>query len=710
VTAAPGAGRTPTLDGLRGIAVLAVVIEHAWPDLLPGGYAGVDVFFVLSGFLITRMLITEVASRGTIDLVAFYARRVRRIIPAATLCVVVIAVVFTTILGIGFGPDFRTEALAAALSVSNFLFVNRATDYFATNPSSSPFLHYWSLAVEEQFYVVWPTLLLGIVALGRFAARQTVARGWGVDPERVRRWLPIGLAASIAIVSLALAIRGREINAFFLLPHRAWELLAGGLLAWLQIARPWNLGIARRPGLWLAALAGAAALAFTFVTEFRRWPGLGTTLPVLGTVLLVAGGTALPGARLLSMGWLRFFGRISYALYLWHWPTLAAASLLALPSPEPPPLMIIGAVGLAMLAAIFSTLVVEEPIRFSRTQWLARGRAIAAAGTVLAAASMTIMVSTSVALTARAAPDRPRPDSTGDSPASGAVQSTPPGAATAPPDIRPQLGTIKSDRERLIADRCYTTAGGRDLHVCVYGAAAGADGSPAHDVPAGMPVVALYGDSHAMHWFTAVNAWATQSGYALVSVTRSGCGAVDGDIVGDQEHVDGCNVWRVAALAHLAAVHPVLTVVSSSSGGGVRVDGVAVYPRTEPEAWIAPTERFIKRLTDIGGTIVYIGDVPRPGFDVPECLAAHWSDLAACAIPVVDAQPPGLLAAQVTATSNAGATLVDPTPWLCPNAICTWVLDGRIAYVDSHHITASVSLALAPRLAPYLNAAAGIPR
>jgi peptidoglycan/LPS O-acetylase OafA/YrhL len=706
VTAAPGAGRTPTLDGLRGIAVLAVVIEHAWPDVLPGGFAGVDVFFVLSGFLITRMLITEVEQRGTIDLVAFYARRVRRIIPAATLCVVLVTIVFTVVLGVGFRPEFRTEALAAALSVSNFLFVSRTTDYFAADPSSSPFLHYWSLAVEEQFYLVWPTVVILLVVIARRVAARVGAPADSATAAPIVRWLPIGIAALVAAGSLGLTISDRPTTAFFLLPHRAWELLVGGILAWLQVA---GAPAIRLPGTrWLLALVGGAALAWTFVSTFERWPGPGTMLPVFGTALLIAGGTAMPGAALLSMGWLRFFGRISYALYLWHWPILAAAALVALPAAEPPLLMTIAAVGLAIGAAIASTLLVEEPIRFTKTSWLSRGRAIAAAGIVLALAGVTIGMSTTVASPGPiASPGGPQPSlsvGTSASPRPGSTGNV----IEPPPDIRPQLATIKSDRERLIRDDCYTKLGQTDVRDCVYGAAAHPDGSPVHELPAGMPVAVLFGDSHAMHWFPAVNAWATSEGYALVPLTRSGCVAVDADMATDPENVAGCNTWRTAALARIEALHPVVTAVSSSSGVNISIDGVTIHPRSEFEAWKPPTIRFLQHLATIGGSVLYIGDVPRPGFDVPECLAAHWSDLDVCALPLDEAQPPGLVPAEIAVTTAAQVAFTDPTPWLCPDGRCTWVMDGRIAYVDDHHITASTSLALAPTLAPYLDTASGV--
>jgi peptidoglycan/LPS O-acetylase OafA/YrhL len=702
VTAGPGAGRMPTLDGLRGIAVLAVVIEHAWPNLLPGGFAGVDVFFVLSGYLITGLLLRELARTGTVDLVSFYARRVRRIIPAATVCVIVVAILFTAVLGVGFGRSFRTEALSAALSVSNLLFVSRSTDYFAADPSSSPFLHYWSLAVEEQFYLFWPTLLLLLFAAGRWAGRRAAGSGGAAAGARVARWVPVSLAALIAVASFGLTVVSSQATAFFLLPHRAWELLAGGLLAWLPLAAT---GSQRRgiAGLrWALAIAGVVALAITFAGRFERWPGLATALPVLGTAALIVGGTSMPGARWLSTAWLRFLGRISYALYLWHWPILAAVALIALPAAQPPLWMTVLAVAIAIGAAIASTFLLEEPIRFTPTRWLTRVRALAAAGAFVALASVAVVVTTSApSAEAAVVPGTSLPPIVA-SPAPGASALP---AATAPPDIRPLLRTIPDDHERLNEDRCSTNTQESVVRRCVYGAAANADGSPTTEVPAGMPVAVLFGDSHAMHWFTAVNAWATDAGMALVPLTRSGCPAVDADVTGEPDVVQACRDWRAGAFARMAELDTTITIVASSSGVAVSVDGTRVVPRFSPEPWIAPTARFMDRLAAVSRTVVYIADVPRPGFVVPDCLAAHWRDLAVCALPVAKAQPATFMAAEQAMADAAGVTLIDPTAWICPDGTCTWLLGDRIAYRDDHHLTASASLLLARPLAPFLDAA-----
>jgi hypothetical protein len=220
-----------------------------------------------------------------------------------------------------------------------------------------------------------------------------------------------------------------------------------------------------------------------------------------------------------------------------------------------------------------------------------------------------------------------------------------------------------------------------------------------------MPVAVLLGDSHAMAWFPAVNAWATEAGMALVPMARSGCPAVEAEVTGEPDDVEACRLWREAAFARLDELDAVITVVASSSGVPVTIDGVRVVPRNAPETWVAPTTRFLERLATASRSVVYLADVPRPGFPVPDCLAAHWSDLARCALPVADAQPATFLAAEVAMAEAAGVTLIDPTAWICPDGTCPWILGGRIAYRDDHHLSGSASLLLAQPLSPLLDAA-----
>ena len=661
-------GRTLTLDGLRGIAVAAVVAQHAWPGVLPGGFAGVDMFFVLSGYLITRILVAELEPTGRINLWTFYARRVRRILPAALLTVIATCLLYLMLLGPALPLTMRDEALAATFSVSNILFANRSVDYFAASPALSPFLHFWSLAVEEQFYLVWPTLLFLVTVVGRRA------------PQRIRAWAPIAAVAVLGLGSFALAMRAPETSAFYLLPHRGWELMVGGLFAWLQLRGRMVLPERLRPYRAAGVGAGYALLAvvFLFAPSLGRWPGPATLLPVLGTALLVAAGDGMPGARILTSAPLQFLGRISYALYLWHWPLLACAFLLALPAVEPPFWVALPAVIGAVLIATLSTRLLEEPIRSSRRWWLVGGQAVAGGlASMFAVGALTASMLSLVPPTLAA--------------------NDPFGAA---------LAASRTDRERLILDRCATTGARHAVRNCVYGAGAKPDGSPQRDVQPEGPVVVLFGDSHAQHWFPAIDAWAKSRGLSLVPLTRSGCPPIDAP---PAAFAYNCNAWRAEALARLEELHPVLTVVSGTTGTPLKLGGMTVVPRqAHADLWVAPTARLLGEVRERSQAVLYLGDVPRPGFSVPDCLAAHRWAPSACARPLADVMPTTLRSAEGQAGSIAGVPFVDPSDWLCPGGVCDWMAGDRVGWVDFQHLTASGALRVLPQLSPLLDAVAGI--
>jgi len=649
-----GLPRTVTLDGLRGIAVLAVVIEHAWRGALPGGFAGVDVFFVLSGYLITRIIVAELEGTGQLNLWNFYARRVRRILPASLMTVAGTVLLYLVLLGPATPSSFRDEALATTFSISNFLFANRSVDYFASNPATSPFLHFWSLAVEEQFYLVWPGLLL-LITLGvrRFAPS--------------RSWLAPAIVAVIGLASLALAIRWNVVDAFFLLPARAWELAAGGLFAWVQFRGHATLPASLRRFRWVGVLGGYLLLAVTFAAapSLGRWPGLATILPVVGSALLVAGGDAMPGARILTFRPIQFFGRISYALYLWHWPFLAALALLALPVAATPFWVPLIAVVIAILVATGSTILFEEPIRSSRRPSLVGRRAV-----WNGLGSMPV-VGIAVAILVTGVPQVMARDGFGAA-----------------------LAISRTDRERIIADKCVTSMTSSTVKDCVYGSADKPSGAPVHAVPDGSEVMVLFGDSHAMHWFPAVNAWAKTNGLALVPIMRSACPPIDAPLLASTNALTrSCTTWREHALARIAELHPALTVVSGSLGTGVVLDGFSGAPRnSDMSAWIAPATRMLDEVRTRSTAVVLLGDVPRPSFSVTDCLAAHRWDPISCARPLDAVMPPVARAAEARAAADAGVVFADPVPWLCAPDSCDWMAGEAVGWVDEQHLTSSGAL------------------
>jgi peptidoglycan/LPS O-acetylase OafA/YrhL len=351
--AAPAQTFRPDVEGLRAVAVTAVVLFHAGVPGLRGGYVGVDVFFVISGFLITSLMLREIAGTGAVSLRRFYARRARRILPASSL--VLVTVILATYHWLGFlrGDEVARDGVWAALFASNFRSAALGVDYLASQAAPSPMQHFWSLAVEEQFYLVWP---LAVVLLIRFGHR---------------RWIGICLGVAVA-ASFAWSVRS---GGYFGPATRAWEIGAGGLLA------VFSLRLAA-PVAWLGlALIGLAVVGFDESTPF---PGYAAALPVLGALLVLAGR----GDALLGLAPLRWLGRISYSLYLWHWPVL-----IILEQAHGGPLSASArtlAVLLSLVLAVLTYFGVEDPIRRS-------GRLKRSAPLTLAVAVLLIAVPIAVA-------------------------------------------------------------------------------------------------------------------------------------------------------------------------------------------------------------------------------------------------------------------------------------------------------------------------
>ncbi len=335
----------PDLDGLRAVAVAAVVLYHLELPGVGGGYVGVDVFFVLSGYLISRLIRRDV-ERGRFRLGEFYLRRTRRLFPALFVTVLGSFVVAALLQPAPRLADFAASALAALPSLSNFWFWSRS-GYFAEDAITQPLLHTWSLGIEEQFYLFWPLLFLGLARLRRPGAAPAALAGLGV--------------ASFVLAELWL---GHDpAAAFFLLPTRAGEFVIGALLVWAEALR--------RPAPWLRdAMAfvglGLIANAVVFFDEWTRFPGLHALVPCLGAALVIATGGSLPARRLLERPLAVALGRISYSLYLVHWPLLVFHRSWTL---EPfSPFERIALLGLSLGLATALHLGVEAPLRARRDE------------------------------------------------------------------------------------------------------------------------------------------------------------------------------------------------------------------------------------------------------------------------------------------------------------------------------------------------------
>ncbi len=356
--------RRSDIQGLRAVAILAVVAYHAGLPV-PGGYVGVDVFFVISGYLITQLLWGELAAGGRLSFAGFYARRARRLLPSAVLVILVTVVASVAVLGPLEAKAVAKDAVACALYVGNYRFAFQATNYLNAHGAVSPLQNYWSLGVEEQFYLVWPALLLAASLIGR--RHRGRHRPTSTDGAR---WAVIGAMAVVGALSFWMCVSLTHTDepwAFFSLPTRAWELAVGGLLA---LAVP----LVRRVPAWaLGAIgwAGLGAVAWSLVAFGPQtpFPGAAALVPVTGTgAALVAGTRNLTAgpARLLGLAPLQPIGAVSYTWYLWHWPALVLA-----------PYVVGHRLGLtqnlavclfSLLLAALTTVLLEQPVR--RSPWL----------------------------------------------------------------------------------------------------------------------------------------------------------------------------------------------------------------------------------------------------------------------------------------------------------------------------------------------------
>ncbi|MFB0833121.1 acyltransferase family protein [Arthrobacter halodurans] len=664
------------IQGLRAVAVLVVVVYHLWPNRLGGGYVGVDVFFVVSGFLITSHLYRDVLRNGRIDLLRFWARRIRRLLPLSFVVLGASLALTLAVVPRTLWADTGRQIIASALYVQNWALAGDSVAYSAEGNRPTVAQHFWSLSVEEQFYVVWPLLLAGLLLLA--GRRASGARG-------TRRVFVVGLVV-VGVLSFATSIlmtRYSPAEAYFATPTRMWEFVAGALVA-VGLADRRLRGLPAQMAGW-AGLAAILASAWLY-DETTAFPGHAALLPVAGTALLLASNAA--GGRAGSHHWLSrrpmiVLGDLSYGIYLWHWPLIVAA-----------PFVLgdgwgweakIGVLLLSVALAWVSKIAVEDPFR--------RGPGIGTnrrAYGFMAAGIVLLIVAVALAPRLyRAADDRP---------AVGAADACyGPAALANPAECGGATGTGAPDPapEELVSEaadhpniECQTPVTEESNRPCELGAAGGG------------ATVGLIGDSYATRWIPTLEGVASERGWRLETSIRARCTpsvaevAPTQDAKRNEENALCARSVRNTVDAWVADEDLETVFVAASQtnrdftadpGRGVvdpGVDGFAVW-------W--------ERLTAAGKRVVVIAETPRMAEEAPTCLSVNADDPAACSVARADAWPRARnLTEAYRAADLEGVSYLDLTDEFCDESRCHAQIGSVIVYSDAGHVSAAYAEALAP--------------
>ena len=672
--AAPGAAFRQDIQGLRAIAVLLVLVFHLWPSLVPGGYVGVDVFFVISGYLITAHLVEHPPSSRR-DLAEFWGRRIRRLLPAAFL------VLAATLIGARLlAPETQWAGvargvIASALYVENWALASSAVDYMAATDVPTATQHYWSLSVEEQFYVLWPILILAVAWLARRANLATM----GVAKTAIG--IVVGVSIAVSIQSTAT----EPASTYFVTPARVWELAAGGIIATLPSLstiplRPRHVDAVSWVGLVMMLVA---AMAFTTETQF---PGAAALVPVIGSAMFIAAATQrrTSPTGLLRLRPIQHVGDTSYSIYLWHWPLIALAPYIT------------GSIGgLDALANLAATLVlatltktfIEDGFRFAPTlQPLVPTFRFAVVGmAVVVGLGGAQLLETQFRTNAAVAQIEQVAEAAGSCFGAAAIVR---GFDVCPPDsaspIVPQPVAAKEDRPDAYADNCWVDFPFTDRTTCTYG-----DGALR---------VALVGNSHAGEWLPALQVLATTRGWTLTTFIALQCNVTSVELrFNTPEKVAGCLSYGQWVMDQTTASRFDLVVTSQRQSVPTAGD---TFETTMPHA-VAGYLESLERWRAAGVSVVVLQDTPYPWAakrSIPDCLAQNPTDPHRCDGTQKAWYGIDPLYQAAEQLKQPGVTAVPTRQWFCASTICPAVIGNVVVYFDGSHMTATYARTLVPYL------------
>lgn len=656
------------IQGLRAVAVGIVLLYHAEIPWIPGGFVGVDVFFVISGFLITGGIVKELTRDGKLSLLGFYSRRIARILPASVLAVAGTLVLTWLLLPETRWVQIGQDALGGLLYYINWQFAADSVDYLAQGQAPSPFQHFWSLAVEEQFYIIWPLLLMVVTWI-------CIKTG-----ARLQNGLVIALAA-VALPSLVWSVylTGISSTAYFVTTTRMWELAIGAGLAIMlprTSAGPRILSVVVG-WLGLAAIV-AAALTYTSSLPFPSYTAL---LPTLGAAAVIwAGPNAGKGGPTAVLGLtpMRWIGDLSYSLYLWHWPLLVIAAALW---GDLSPLGRLLVVGFAFLPAWLSLVLIERPLHESMKASTSKvypfQNGFLLTGAAAAGAMLLIL----------AVPPTPPPS---------AVSFTPktvvgaevrlvgaetllgmPGADLADNNssrIIPDVLRAAQDLHLVHRNGCMQPVESAEAKQCDFGDASGTK------------TIAVVGDSHAAMLLPGFQRLADEKGWKLITYSKGACPWIETSINYQGRPFDKCSDWVSGVTQGLQSAKP--DVIVSATSRYLTNDSVVDSAEVSQQKLVDGMRKTWAPFLEQGIPVISVRDTPRPGVPVPDCVASHRDALEQCAMDpdrVLAPNPPEVAAAE----GLEGVTVMDLTDAFCFSGTCPAVIGGVIVYRDDNHLTAT---------------------
>ncbi|MBI1260842.1 MAG: acyltransferase family protein [Rhizobiales bacterium] len=662
-----GAGIRPEIQGLRAIAAMAVVVFHIWPHFAPGGYVGVDVFFVISGFLITSLLIRETRQTGKIHLGTFYWRRLWRLLPVALFVIFAVGVLTPLLLPPSQWKQVAIESISSAFYFQNWQLAAMSVDYLAAEDAPSPLQHYWSLSIEEQFYIFWPALIM---------LTYWVSKKWEQSFIRNLTLVILAFSAVSLLISILLSWDGSS-SGYFLTQTRIWELGLGGCLSVLPSQKHRTSETLNM----LASLVGlfAIGLAIFLFSGTTPFPGYAALLPTLGTVLVIQAGATqswTSAYTLLKQKPFQWLGDRSYSIYLWHWPIvifyrMSVSDEIGIPTG-------MGLLALTLVLSVLSKRFVEDKFRHPvmTFQWWRRAMPFL----IFLPLPFILWGWSFHQVSEQKAYIRAHPEAY-----PGAMALLPDAATVSAKYLSPPMAMSRFDKAAVYTNGCHLADNENEPVGCHYGN------------PAGTLKVFLIGDSHAVNWVPAFRILAQKHEWNATSYTKSACGLMPILTTRDDRPYRACFEWGQKMNDLIRREKPDLVIITQS-----RTKGLAQKPgAAEPVTIEAGLKAEWKIIEATGARIVAIADTPIWPVDPDVCLFRDRH----CKIPF---DPTWKADPIINAAHEvASVTLIDLDRFFCPDQNCPAVIGNVIVWRDRQHVTQTYSRSLAPilddRLMPILD-------